>query len=493
MSGPNPVGHGPGPQLPPGLRVAGTRVRVGAWLLDSLGMGAIGGVLGALLVSTGSFRENPEALRQLQADPATLPSVALYHVDLGAVALVELTTLLAIVVYSIVCWHRFRALPGQRVLSLQVGDAATGRTLSLRQSLLRSILLYGLAGVAGVILVLAFSALLGTVALVDMSRTEPSVALDGWSRSWGVLLLAAAMFSVAWPVVLLIATANDRHKQGLHDRLAGSLVVARVPEPTYRPAPAVWPHAWAGTVPSGAGYASRTTTLGPMQFALDPQTVPGDQFPGQSGEETGPPGQPSDPEPTPLDLPPDGPPTDRPVGDTDSTQVPRWMRGNLDDAPPPRPAPVPLGKRVGAYLLDCVLIYMMFTMVLTLMAVGADKTHLFSEKSSIVAGFIGGAVQAFYFVGGLLLWRGSLGQRVLHLEVTNVMTKKRLGFQDAFLRWTLIQGPFAASTIVPFAINQPVLGLAFAWALFLLYSTNSSPDGRGIHDRLVGSVVTRDY
>lgn len=494
MSGPTSAQRGPGrqapthPQLPPGLRVAGTGVRLGAWLLDSIVIGLIGGGLGAILVPAGGLRLNPDALAQMREFPGIAPSVPLYQVDSGAVAVVAFVSLLVMLGYSTACWHLFRGLPGQRLLSIQVGDATTGKTLTLGRSLVRSIVLYGLTGASGGVVAVAFSAMLGTVSWADLASGAGSATLDAWSGSWGLPLMATALFSITWPVILLIATVSDPHRQGLHDRMAGSLVVARAPQPTYWPAPA----ASAGAAPADtarpSGYVPPAAVdNGPFAPGHSPATS--DRPPDPRGEEPGPADQPPSDGPT----PPYAPPAGWPASDSGSPTDRLWLHDDSQDKPQRNQAAVAIGRRVGAYFLDCALVYMAFSLILTIMSTGTDRTQSWSEKAAIIAGLLGGLEQAVYFIGGWLAMRGTLGQRVFHLEVNYATTGKRLGPQDAFIRWTVMQGPFAAATIAPEAARVLILSLAAGWACFLLYSTLSSSDGRGIHDRLVNSAVTQDY
>jgi hypothetical protein len=134
------------------LRVAGVGSRLGAWLIDGLILGVFQFGFWMLAVSVGVLGINPGAERQLEAAPLALPTVAPYQANLPALAVMLSVFVLLNVVYAAVCWARFRALPGQRALSLQVGSAVSGRNLSLGRAFVRAVVALGIpvGAVAGI-------------------------------------------------------------------------------------------------------------------------------------------------------------------------------------------------------------------------------------------------------------------------------------------------------------------------------------------------------
>jgi uncharacterized RDD family membrane protein YckC len=147
---------------------------------------------------------------------------------------------------------------------------------------------------------------------------------------------------------------------------------------------------------------------------------------------------------------------------------------------------------VAAYLFDCVIVYMVFVLIQTIIAVAllpADTTTL-DERTYILLGLVGGFWQLAYFTSGWAVWRGTLGQKLMHMEVTEATTGKALGWLDSVVRWAVLQGPFALVTIVPEAARLLVLMAATTWIMYLLYTTSKDPDVRGLHDRFLNSKVT---
>lgn len=514
-------------RLPPELAVAGTGIRFGAWLLDSAILFLFGSGFGLLMMITGAMRENPAAVFPSTTASAGVPGVPMYFVNMGAAAAVETFILVFTIAYATICLHRFRGLPGQKALSLQVGDALTGRNLRLGQALARALVLYGLTGVSGLFLSLAMYYLLGTVPLASLLGGPTANEMGSWLGPWTTPLVAMMLFSAAWPLILLVSVAGDRHKQGLHDRLAGSVVAARAPMPMgwtrasfspppmpgypvvpgYPPAaypPAAYPPAAYPQAPGGMLGQPQSPQGGVLAMSDDPaalrSSLASDGTSSPVGNEPAPPnagdrsrdGERVPPEQAPAPMPRDRGFSGGWGGNDPVSREPVWLHDDSSDKPV-RFSSVGVGRRVGAYILDCVLIFMMFYLVLEVIALSGDPNQPFNEKNSIIAGLIGGVEQAFYFVGGWLVWGGTLGQKILHLEVSDNTTRKKLGFQDAFLRWTVMQGPFAAFTIAPMGLNIIVGILAVPWAGFLLYSAMSSPSGRGLHDRFVNSAVTQDY
>lgn len=100
--------------------------------------------------------------------------------------------------YFVWSWTSMRASPGQRVLSMQVGNAGDGATLTMNQAVIRWVLLGAPFGIAS--------------------------ALSGI----GFLGLLISLAALAWFIALLVTTAQSPTKQGLHDRYANTVVVKTV-------------------------------------------------------------------------------------------------------------------------------------------------------------------------------------------------------------------------------------------------------------------------
>jgi uncharacterized RDD family membrane protein YckC len=181
-----PVGWSPPPpsaaEIAPGLSFADTTSRAVAYVVDVLFLGLIGLVIGALV--------NPASVSPVTTDsPADLRSLMETARDpLWAVLSVGID-----LAYFVVAWTGGRrATIGQRLFSIQVGNAFDGRSLSLEQAIRRWL---GLGSWIGLLAVLP--------GLVSLS----------------------GLIQFLWVLILLITTATSPTKQGLHDRFANTALV----------------------------------------------------------------------------------------------------------------------------------------------------------------------------------------------------------------------------------------------------------------------------
>ena len=447
----------PGPVLPPGIEVAGTGTRLAAWAVDSVIFGAFLYAFVAVAEILGAIRINPAVDAELKASPFALPSVSAILTNLPQLAALVAIFVLLNVAYAAVCWTRFRGLPGQRMLSLQVGAADSGRNLSIKAALFRSIVAVGVPFAAGGAFTWGTLAMSAAVPWAQLQDPQPG----GPAEAWVLPLLLLLLVAVGWPLVMFAWTVNSPTKQGPHDRLAGSLVVAKS-KLAWRFGPAPDPNRG-----YGPGYGAYPGAL-PTGLLGSPDV----RQPGESADE-------------PAGLASERPP----VGPTDRLPVGPVPSG--DAAGLPAVAVVTIGRRVAAYLFDCAVVLIVFlTIVEVAAAVFLNSATILDERTYILFFLAGGALQIAYFTVGWVVWKGTPGQRLMHMRVTDAATGKGLSWMDALARWAVMQGPFALATIVPLAAQQFMGPTAAAWTVWLLYSTMKDPDHRGLHDRFVNSHVT---
>ncbi|HEX7612788.1 MAG TPA: RDD family protein, partial [Candidatus Limnocylindrales bacterium] len=191
---------------------------------------------------------------------------------------------------------------------------------------------------------------------------------------------------------------------------------------------------------------------------------------------------------------------DAPVVLPAPNRAPLWPRPGDGADTPSRLRGATVGRRTAAYLMDSVVVYVVFDLIqaILLMTVlksvaSADSSQaVFDERTSILVGLLGGLLQVIYFVPTWALLKGTMGQRLMHIEVANATTGKALGWMDAFLRWAVMQGPIALVTIVPEVARAPVVFVATAWIFYLYYSTQTNRNWQGLHDRFVNSRVAQE-
>lgn len=166
---------GPVREVAPGLAFADTVTRLAGYVVDVLIVGIIGSIVATIL-----------DLRPMTVSSELLaPGLAGFEYSVLSVAVG--------LVYFAGSWSGGRrATIGQRLFSMQVGNAFDGRPLTLEQAI-RRWLGYG-----------------QFLALFSFEVTLAGVA---------------GLIQVGWLVALLVTTASSPTKQGLHDRLAGTAVV----------------------------------------------------------------------------------------------------------------------------------------------------------------------------------------------------------------------------------------------------------------------------
>lgn len=186
---PPPAGWAPQPQPvagPAGLVYADVPNRAIAYIIDVIILAIINFVIAAVLDAVGlkTWSVNPNA--------TNLGNLLNYNPIVGIVQAAIYTAISA--AYFIYTWRSMRASPGQRVLGMQVGNAADGATLTMDQAIKRWIALGAPFGIA--------------------QALNPFPGL-------GLLIGLAAL---AWFIALLYTTATSTTKQGLHDKYAGTIV-----------------------------------------------------------------------------------------------------------------------------------------------------------------------------------------------------------------------------------------------------------------------------
>jgi uncharacterized RDD family membrane protein YckC len=479
-----------GLSLPPGLAVAGIGSRVGAFVIDLLFFGLVSLVPGTIAVLSGGVTLNPAAMDQIAVNPNAYPSVPFLFVNLGPLILCAVIWVALAIAYGAASWTRFRGTPGQLILSLQVADAATGASLGILRSALRSILLFGIPAAAAAAVTVAMCQVLTIVVPADfqkMGNGSASLATYGVTGAWVGLVPLGFVVALGWPAGLLFSVFSRDHR-GFHDRLSGSAVVSRTAAP----------NAWGMPYAPGAG---AFPAPGPMPGAAPgeipgtgepevpaPNSWPGVLSPGQPSPWTTPQPwsatpPPSNAAPSPDAVPPEG--WISPAGEAMSI----GRQGPLGSKLPEGLRIARFNRRIGAYGIDCAIAFFAYLMIASAVA-GPDfngSTPL-SERQAMTVGLASGMVQLVYFVATWRLLRGSLGQKLGGLEVTSE-SGGRLGMADALARWAVLQGPFALVTAAPVAIAGIAGICAMSWAVFGIFKTRDDPDGQGYHDRIAHSLV----
>jgi uncharacterized RDD family membrane protein YckC len=177
---------------PAGLYYADVPNRIIAWIIDAILVAIVSAIIGIVLFaifgapSTTKVVEDPNAFLGFRTETSTnFVSTLIYAVvGIGISA-----------GYFVYTWTTMRASVGQRLLGMQVGNAADGATLTMEQAIRRWLALGG---------------------IFSLAQTLNPLPLLG-------ILIALA--SLIWVIALIVTTAQSPTKQGLHDQFAGTIVV----------------------------------------------------------------------------------------------------------------------------------------------------------------------------------------------------------------------------------------------------------------------------
>lgn len=111
----------------------------------------------------------------------------------------------------------------------------------------------------------------------------------------------------------------------------------------------------------------------------------------------------------------------------------------------------------------------------------------------IVGTIVGLAISAAYYVYTWTTMRASPGHKILGMQIGNFPDGRTLTQQQAIRRWAVLFAPFSVAQIFNVIPTLGMLvGLAtIGYAIYLLYTTATSPTKRGFHDLFANTVVVK--
>ena len=174
-------------------------------------------------------------------------------------------------------------------------------------------------------------------------------------------------------------------------------------------------------------------------------------------------------------------------------------------APPPATVPGAAGfvyadvpNRVIALIIDgFVIVVLYFVVALVLGIIGLSTgTYLgaaeFNPIATVVLAILLLGVYAGYFIWSWTSMRATPGMRVLGMQVGNAFDGRTLTMDQALRRGVALWGPWFLSMIFSGNAIGNLLGLVtFAWSIYLLYTTATSPTKQGFHDKFANTVVVK--
>ena len=215
--------------------------------------------------------------------------------------------------------------------------------------------------------------------------------------------------------------------------------------------------------------------------------------------------------PPPVPDPASAPPPAAPVAPAAApAAAPSAWQAPAPVAAPAGPAPglayAGLGIRIVALIIDSILLWIVFLFVaIALGAIFLTTLINGGVAGAIIAGVLLAianlVISAVYFIWA---WtkpdlRASLGQKVVGLNTLNASDGATLSRPQAVRRWLFLFGFVAFASAMQSALSTTDLStiglliglLAFAYEIFLLWTTYSSPKKQGYHDVQAGTVVVK--
>jgi len=224
-----------------------------------------------------------------------------------------------------------------------------------------------------------------------------------------------------------------------------------------------------------------------------------------SGPESAPPPQ------QPAAPPPASPP---PPGSSQPSGMPAWTSNITSTTPVAGPAGLfyaDVPNRVIAYIIDAIIVGITTAILgaIVYAVIGspissrtvADPNSIIGVRfetttnylSTIVGALIGLAISAGYFIYTWTAMRGTVGMKLLGMQVGNAADGATLTMEQAVRRWLALGGVFSLAQVLnPIPLFGLLLGLAaLIWVIALIVTTAQSPTKQGLHDQFANTIIVK--
>jgi uncharacterized RDD family membrane protein YckC len=190
-------------------------------------------------------------------------------------------------------------------------------------------------------------------------------------------------------------------------------------------------------------------------------------------------------------------------------QVNQWM-ASMTGQPVAGPAGfvyADVPNRLIAYIIDAIIVGVVNIIVFAVLwaVIGSPTTvsvrSLFEGGDLVSVNYVvvlldtivATAIGAGYYIFTWTQLRGTLGMRMLGIQVGNETDGATLTMNQAIYRWLLLGAPFGiAQAFSPAPGLSLLLGLAaLIWVIALLVTTAQSPTKQGLHDRYAHTMVVK--
>jgi uncharacterized RDD family membrane protein YckC len=186
--------------------------------------------------------------------------------------------------------------------------------------------------------------------------------------------------------------------------------------------------------------------------------------------------------------------------------MPTWANAMMDRTPVAGPAGyyyADIPNRLIAYIIDAIIVGIVGVIIAAILGGifgGVVNNNPLSPNfqsvnyvALLVVAVVGLIVNAAYFIYTWVAMRGTVGMRLLGMQIGNELDGRTLTYNQAAIRWVFLFGPFA---LAQFLNPWPALGLlisliAFIYLIALLVTTAQSPTKQGIHDKQAHTMVVK--
>lgn len=174
-------------------------------------------------------------------------------------------------------------------------------------------------------------------------------------------------------------------------------------------------------------------------------------------------------------------------------------------APPPPVQAGPAGfvyadvpNRAIAYIIDSILVGIIIAVSQAITGSGLtiNPTTLAFEVNFVglvLSAVVGTVISAAYFIYTWTSMRGTVGMKVLGMQIGNAGDGKSLTIDQAVRRYLAIALPGVLAQVlwvIP-GIGILLVLVAIGWFIYLLWTTYSSPTKQGFHDKFANTMVVK--
>jgi uncharacterized RDD family membrane protein YckC len=177
-----------------------------------------------------------------------------------------------------------------------------------------------------------------------------------------------------------------------------------------------------------------------------------------------------------------------------------WRPAEVAPGPAAGIAYADLGIRIGAYIIDLVILVIVgFVVNLLLVAILIGALFTAGTGGAAVVGLVilivNVLIAGIYFVYTWTTMKASPGQRMLGLMTVSEADGSALTQNQAITRYLVMFAPgyiaSLASSIVPGFLGLLLSLVGLGWTIYLIYTTANDPKRQGFHDKYAKSVVVK--